>query len=636
MSSPTATQLLKKYWGHSQFRSLQEEIIQSVIAKKDTLALLPTGGGKSICFQIPALMQEGICIVVSPLIALMKDQVHNLTRRGIKAEAIYSGMKYRQIDTVLDNCVYGNVKFLYVSPERLETEDFKVRVQKMKVCLLAVDEAHCISQWGYDFRPPYLNIAALRAVLNNVPVIALTATATPQVVDDIQEKLQFGKRNVFRKSFVRNNLSYVVRKTINKEKSLLDILSKVQGTAVVYVRNRKLTKQYADLLNKHKIKSDYYHAGLDTSVRSQKQEAWINNKTRVICCTNAFGMGIDKADVRLVVHTDLAESIEAYFQEAGRAGRDEKRAYAVQLTDEEDAKNIQHRMKHGYPEIVFLKEVYDELYKQCRIAYHDGAHQTFPFDIGAFAVPRKLQVSNVLAALKILQQHQLIYLNETPFDTSEVKIICSKNLLFDFMEKHKAYEPILKMMLRTMEGLFEDYVYVEEWLLAHRLEIAEKKVFELLAGLHKLKIVDYKKLIEKPQITFLQDRVPVDNLRLDIAFLNKRKKDFQEKLEALYTYITNERTCRTKMLVEYFGEHNAAACGVCDICLAEKKAGLNTQQFSDGVEAIKHLLKEKPQTAEYVLSMTKMPQQTAREILDFMLSNGSITKTKEGQLQLQM
>jgi ATP-dependent DNA helicase RecQ len=340
MSSPTAIQILKKYWGHDKFRSLQEDIIQSVMAKKDTLALLPTGGGKSICFQVPALMQEGICIVVSPLIALMKDQVHNLSRRGIKAEAIYSGMKHRQIDTILDNCVYGQVKFLYVSPERLETEDFKVRVQKMKVNLLAVDEAHCISQWGYDFRPPYLNIAELRLLLKDVPVIALTATATPQVVEDIQEKLNFGEKNVFRKSFVRSNLSYVVRKTINKEKSLLEILSKVNGTAVVYVRNRKLTKQYADLLNKNRIKADYYHAGLESSVRSQKQEAWINNKTRVICCTNAFGMGIDKPDVRLVIHTDVAESIEAYFQEAGRAGRDEKRAYAVQLTDEEDIKTI--------------------------------------------------------------------------------------------------------------------------------------------------------------------------------------------------------------------------------------------------------------------------------------------------------
>jgi ATP-dependent DNA helicase RecQ len=635
MSSPTAIQILKKYWGHDKFRSLQEDIIQSIMAKKDTLALLPTGGGKSICFQVPALMQEGICIVVSPLIALMKDQVHNLSKRGIKAEAIYSGMKHRQIDTILDNCVYGQVKFLYVSPERLETEDFKVRVQKMKVNLLAVDEAHCISQWGYDFRPPYLNIAELRLLLKNIPVIALTATATPQVVEDIQEKLKFGEKNVFRKSFVRSNLSYVVRKTINKEKSLLEILSKVNGTAVVYVRNRKLTKQYADLLNKNKIKADYYHAGLESSIRSQKQEAWINNKTRVICCTNAFGMGIDKPDVRLVIHTDVAESIEAYFQEAGRAGRDEKRAYAVQLTDEEDIKTIEYKKKNGYPEIAFLKEVYDELYKQCRIAYNDGAHQTFSFDVAAFAAPRKLHVSNVLAALKILQQHKLIYLNETPFDTSEVKIICSKDQLFNFMEKHKAYEPILKMMLRTMEGLFEDFVFVEEWLVAHRLEVNEKKVFELLTGLHKLKIVHYKQLIEKPQITFLQDRVHIDNLRLDIAFLNKRKKDFQEKLEGLSKYITNQSICRTKMLVEYFGEYNAEACGVCDICIAEKKSGLSATNFSKGVEQITKILKDSPQTADFVFQNATMPESTTREILDFMLHNGSLLKSKDGHLQLQ-
>ena len=404
---------------------------------------------------------------------------------------------------------------------------------------------------------------------------------------------------------------------------------------MVYVRNRKLTKQYADLLNKNKIKADYYHAGLESSIRSQKQEAWINNKTRVICCTNAFGMGIDKPDVRLVIHTDIAESIEAYFQEAGRAGRDEKRAYAVQLTDAEDIKNLEYKIKNGYPEVVFLKEVYDELFKQCRVAYNDGAHQTFPFDIAAFAAPRKLHVSQVLAALKILQQHKLIYLNETPFDTSEIKIICSKEQLFNFMEKHKAYEPILKMMLRTIEGLFEDFVFVEEWLLAHRLETEEKKIFELLTGLHKLKIVNYKQLIEKPQITFLQDRVHVDNLRLDIAFLTKRKKDFQEKQEGLIKYISNQSICRTKLLVEYFGEYDAEACGVCDICIAERKAGLSTLNFSKGVEQIRMLLKENSKSADFVFQNTNMPESTTREILDFMLNNGSLVKTKEGHLQLQ-
>lgn len=627
--------LLQKYWGHQAFRPLQQEIIQSVLHKKDTMALLPTGGGKSVCFQLPTLMMDGICIVVSPLIALMKDQVYNLNKKGIKAVAIFSGMSHRQIDTALDNCVFGDVKFLYVSPERLETEDFKVRVQKMNVCLLAVDEAHCISQWGYDFRPPYLNIAALRDIVKNIPVIALTATATPQVVDDIQEKLRFAQHNVFRKSFVRKNLSYVVRKTVNTEKSLLDIIQKVKGTAVVYARNRRLTRHYSELLKRHGIQSDFYHAGLETAARMQKQEDWIKNKTRVICCTNAFGMGIDKPDVRLVVHTDVADSLEAYFQEAGRAGRDEKKAYAVQLIHEDDPENLNKKIANGFPELAFVRELYEAIYVHFRIPYNEGAGITQAFDLGAFSESKKMQVSQVISALKILQQQQLFYLNENPSDTSQIKIICTKAALFEFMERQKIYEPLIKMLLRTTEGLFEDYVYAEEWLIAHRMNTDELKVFQWLKDLHKLKVIDYKMLVNKPRITILKDRVSAAQLRLDIPFLEQRKKDYQQKLKAVLEYITNEHICRTQMLVQYFGEKEAEPCGVCDICIAQNKTGLSSHDFGHITKQIQKKLMTGPQQPDIFFKTLSTSEHTLREVLDFMMQNGTIEKTKDGRLRLQ-
>ncbi|MBP6733048.1 MAG: ATP-dependent DNA helicase RecQ, partial [Chitinophagales bacterium] len=418
--------ILKQYWGFDKFRPLQEEIIHSVLDGKDTLALLPTGGGKSVCFQVPAMAMEGVCLVISPLIALMKDQVYNLQLKGIKAVAVYSGLPHRVSEALLDSCVFGQTKFLYISPERLASDDFRERMQRMKICLLAVDEAHCISQWGYDFRPQYTKIAEVREKLTKVPVIALTATATPKVVDDIQDKLLFRKKLVLQQSFVRKNLSFTVRNTENKEQQMLDILTKVKGSAVVYVRNRKRTQDYAKILNRHKLKADFYHAGLQPNERSQRQDDWINNKTRIICCTNAFGMGIDKPDVRTVIHMDLADSLEAYYQEAGRAGRDEQKAYAVQLFANNDLLDLDKNIKEGFPETAFIKDVYEWLCGYLNIAYNDGANKGFDFDLGAFADSVKQNPVKLMSALRILAQQEVLGLSDNQFQLSQVKCISPK------------------------------------------------------------------------------------------------------------------------------------------------------------------------------------------------------------------
>lgn len=623
--------ILKQYWGFDSFRPLQEDIIHSVLAGNDTLALLPTGGGKSICFQVPGMAIDGMCLVISPLIALMKDQVQNLNSKGIKATAIYSGLQSRTIDALLDNCMLGKVKFLYISPERLATDDFRARMQRMNIRLLVVDEAHCISQWGYDFRPPYLQIAGVRAALGNVPVIALTATATPDVVKDIQDKLQFKKPNVFSKSFVRANLSYVVRQTLDKEKALLDILSKVKGSAVVYVRNRKRTRQYAELLNKHNIKADYYHAGLEPNERSRKQEAWIKNKTRVICCTNAFGMGIDKPDVRSVIHMDLADSPEAYFQEAGRAGRDEQKAYAVQLCTGDDVTDLDEKLNDGFPTIDFIRQVYEDVMQHLVVALHDGMEKSYEWDLSAFSRSRNYNPAKVDSALKILEQQQVLYVSENAYSVSQIKCISSKEALSLFQQQHKKLEPVVKMVLRTSEGVFEDFVAVDEDAMALRLKLTADEVMQQLTQLHGYKIFSYIPRRNKPRITLLQNRVKKDELRLDRDFINRRKADYEKRLKALRRYITDNTVCRTRQLVSYFGETTAADCGICDVCVDKKK---NTSaDFYTIAKAVENVLQQNALTVAELGKAVAINTANLQPVLDFLIDKGNLTTTPDGKLK---
>ena len=612
---------------------MQREIIESVLRKEDTLALLPTGGGKSICFQVPAMAQDGLCLVISPLIALMKDQVQNLTQRGIKAAAIYSGMNYKQIDAMLDNCIYGDYKFLYVSPERLAGDDFQVRMERMKISLLAVDEAHCISQWGYDFRPPYMKIAEVREKLKGVPVIALTATATPEVVKDIQNKLLFKKEHVLQQSFVRKNLSYVVRPSRNKEESLIEILTKVKGSAIVYARNRKKTKEFSDYLNKRGIRSDFYHAGLEPLVRSEKQDSWIKNKTRVICSTNAFGMGIDKPDVSLVIHMDLADSLEAYFQEAGRVGRDEKKAYAVQLTDSYDITQLDKKIAESQPSIDLIKDVYHSLCTFLRIAYYSGMNRSFDFDLRSFAELCKLHQTKVYAILKILEQQGFIYLAESISNPSMIKAIAAKDVIYKFQTDHKNYEAIIKFILRTSEGVFMDFSPIEEDAVASRLKIPLKETVEQLQALHKMKVISYQPRKENAQIIFLQNRVKREDLMLDIEFIKKRSANFEEKLKAVKFYVTEKYVCRTKLLVKYFGESIEEDCGICDVCTDRKKVKLTTGEFSEIVAALENELRQSALTSGQIKTRLQIKDADFERAINFLLDAGKITWADELNLK---
>ncbi|HWB64208.1 MAG TPA: ATP-dependent DNA helicase RecQ [Chitinophagales bacterium] len=621
-------QILKQYWGFEAFRPLQEDIIKSVLAGKDTLGLLPTGGGKSVCFQVPGLAMEGLCLVVSPLIALMKDQVNNLNKKGIKAVAVHAGLSYREADALLDNCVYGGVKFLYLSPERLATDDFRARMERMKIGLIAVDEAHCISQWGYDFRPQYLKISEIRERLKNVPVIALTATATPEVTEDIQKQLFFKTPNVFKQSFARKNLAYVVRQSHHKNQMLLEILQKVDGSAIVYARSRRRTKEFADFLNKQKISADFYHAGLSPNERTAKQDSWITNKTRVICCTNAFGMGIDKPDVRTVVHIEPADSIEAYFQEAGRAGRDGQKAFAVLLTDEKDTSNLDYKIAAGFPSPDFIRSVYGALCRHYRLALHEGANRNFDFDLRAFAATSKLDALQVMAALKILEQQEIIYISDGVYHQSEVKATAGREAIHRFQQTNQNYEPLIKFILRTSEGVFENYVAIEEEAIAARLKTSLEDTITLLNGLNKFGILSYKPRREEPQLIFLKDRVPAENLRLDMAQINQRKENQLNRLKAVRFYITENNVCRSRVLLKYFGENATTDCGLCDVCIANKKqqAKGDINKFT---ELIENELRQKPLTLAQLKAKANAESDILVKALELLLDKGNIIRNPD-------
>ncbi len=582
--------ILKQYWGYDNFRPLQEDIIDSVLNGRDTLALMPTGGGKSICFQVPALLQEGICVVISPLIALMKDQVEQLRSRGIEAIAIYSGMGYREVDIALDNCIFGKTKFLYLAPERLYSDLVRERLRYMKVNLWAIDEAHCISQWGYDFRPSYLQIADLRELHPKVPFLALTATATPDVVVDIQEKLGFTMPNVLKRSFARTNLGYMALEEENKMNRMLRIVKKVGGTGVVYVRNRRETQEVARFLLNHGVPADFYHAGIGMKERAIKQDTWFSNKTRVIVATNAFGMGIDKSDVRFVIHLDIPDSLEAYYQEAGRAGRDEKKAFPVLLYQRSDRDKLWTNVENSFPEITFIQQVYHYLANYYQIAYGAGKGSFFDFDIVEFSKKYGLDLLQTLSALKFLERDGWLALSEAVYIPSRLKFEIDFQELYKFQVQSAKYDPIIKAVLRTYGGVFDFYVPINEYEFAKKLKLPYEVIVELLQGLEKQQIASYLKSTDKPQLQFLQSRVDYKNLYIDSDFLRERRQIREQQVKALYHYL-DEKVCRSQALLSYFGELNSDVCGVCDLCLTRDFKAVQAEKIE---QEIRVLLLEKP------------------------------------------
>lgn len=566
----TATTILKRFWGYDQFRPLQEEIVQSIIQGHDTLALLPTGGGKSICFQVPAMMMEGICLVISPLIALMKDQVENLNAKGIPAIAIYAGMGKREIDILLDNCIFGNIKFLYLSPERLLSTLVQERIAYMRVNLIAVDEAHCISQWGYDFRPPYLQLSKLREIHPDVPVLALTATATAFVREDIQERLNFKSQKVFVKSFERLNLSYAVIDVEDKHKKLLDIINNVKGSGLIYVRNRRETAEIASFLQRNGVVADFYHAGVEKDLRFKKQELWKTDQIRVMVATNAFGMGIDKPNVRFVVHLDLPDSLEAYYQEAGRAGRDEKRAFAILLANSSDQLMLNAKYKDSFPSVDEIKACYHYLGSYFQLAYGAGEQLTLEFDLAEFCRRFNLGVMKTLACLKFLEHDGYIALSENIFLPSRLMFIASNEDVYRFQIENAQYDLLIKTIQRSYGGAFDQFVKINEYELAKRLRISYNQVVDALRKLQDFNIISYLPQTDKPQLQFVVPRADKMHLDIDVAYIKLRQQVSKDQLAAILSYAKTE-TCRSIQLLQYFNEHNAKKCKFCDVCLAERK-----------------------------------------------------------------
>ena len=627
-------EILKQYWGYDSFRDLQEEIITSIGEGKDTLGLMPTGGGKSITFQVPALAQEGICIVITPLIALMKDQVQNLRKREIKALAIYSGMTRQEILTALENCIFGNYKFLYISPERLDTEIFRTKLRSMKVSMITVDESHCISQWGYDFRPAYLKIAEIRELLPEVPVLALTATATPEVVTDIQARLKFREGNVFRMSFERKNLAYIVRKTDNKTKEIPYILQRISGSAIIYVRNRRRTKEITELLMNEGITADFYHAGLDNAVKDLRQKRWQSGEVRVMVATNAFGMGIDKPDVRIVLHLDLPDSPEAYFQEAGRAGRDGEKAYAVILYSKSDKTTLHKRVVDTFPDKEYILNVYEHLQYYYQMAMGDGFQCIREFNLEEFCRKFKYFPVPVDSALKILTQAGYLEYTDEQDNSSRILFTIRRDELYKLREMGKEAEALIQSILRSYTGVFTDYAYISEESLAIRTGLTRQQIYNILVTLTKRRIVDYIPRKKTPYIIYTRERLELRFLHIPPSVYEERKARYEARIKAMEEYVTTENICRSRMLLRYFGEKNEHNCGQCDVCLSKRATdNLSEKSYKEVKRQILNLLSHSPLTPAETADQIKAEKEDIGQVIRYLLDEGEL-KMQDGMLHI--
>ena len=584
--------VLREHFGYDTFRSIQEDIIRSIGSGRDTLGLMPTGGGKSITFQVPALAMPGTCIVITPLIALMKDQVVKLRERGIKATAIYSGMSRDSIVAALDNCILGGYKFLYISPERLSSDIFLTKLRRMQVSFITIDESHCISQWGYDFRPSYLAIADIRKQLPDIPILALTATATPEVVKDIQQRLQFRKENVFRMSFERKNLNYIVRHTENKEAEMLHILSSVQGSAIVYVRNRDKTREIARLLNDHGISAAFYHAGIDSRDKDKRQQQWTMGATRVMVATNAFGMGIDKPDVRMVIHYEMPDSPEAYYQEAGRAGRDGLTAYAVLLYTPEDKRKLSRRVSDNYPDKEFIRGIYERLGYYYQMAVGDGEGCHYDFDLHEFCRAYHLPLVQTESALRLLTQAGYIHYEEEEEHTSRLRFTVQRDELYRRRDDSDDTDTLIRTLLRLYSGVFSDYVFIDEKFISEMSGIDLEPLYEALLGLGRARVIHYIPRRTCPSVTFTRKRVDTDRVVITPDIYEERKKSYAQRIEAMKEYALSENQCRSRMLLRYFGEHAAPLCQVCDNCRKHRHTPLSELHYRAYHEMLLHLLSD--------------------------------------------
>jgi ATP-dependent DNA helicase RecQ len=627
--------ILKTYWGYDSFRPLQQEIIAAVLAKKDVLALLPTGGGKSLCFQVPAMAADGICLVISPLIALIKDQVQHLNDKGIPSLAVYSGMHFMEVKKTLQNAAFGNYKFLYLSPERLETSLFREFLPAIKPSLIAVDEAHCISQWGYDFRPPYLRIADLRKELPGVPIIALTASATSKVQDDICVRLEFNANaSRFRQSFERPNLSYSIFSPESKETKLKEILDNVPGTAIVYCKSRKQTQEVAGLLALHGISAQYYHAGITAAERTQKQDAWMKNEIRVMVCTNAFGMGIDKPDVRTVIHYEVPDCLENYYQEAGRAGRDGKRSFAVLLYQPREIENLKNQTAIRYPDAVAVKKVYTALMNHLQVAAGGGEGETYDIDLAAFSKNFDLDILSVTYGIQALAKEDILSYNEMLFKSSTIAFSVQKRDLHEFEQMNPGLEPVIKALLRSYEGIFDFAVPVNETQLAKFLRMDIADCSTALLQLHKYGIIQYTRSSEKPQLFLQKNRMYADDFKIDTAMLLQRRQVYEERVNALHKYLVNESQCREKQLADYFSAPTAKNCGICDNCINHLLHNLSKQEFDRVVSKIDDLIGEGGIEIKSLLKLLEpVSQRDAWQVIQFLIAEEILQQTADSRLE---
>ena len=630
----TYKEILKQYWNYDNFRGIQEEIIESIGKGHDTLGLMPTGGGKSITFQVPALAQPGLCLVITPLIALMKDQVRNLRDRGIKALAVYSGMTREEIVVALENCIFGDYKFLYISPERLDTDIFRAKLRNMKINMITVDESHCISQWGYDFRPAYLKISEIRELLPTVPVLALTATATPEVVKDIQTKLGFREDSrIFRMSFERKNLAYIVRNTESKQEELLHILNSVSGSAIVYTRNRKRTREVAELLVNNEITATFYHAGLNNDVKDQRQKSWLSGESRVMVATNAFGMGIDKPDVRLVIHVDLPDSPEAYFQEAGRAGRDGQKAYAVLLYAKSDKATLSKRITDTFPDKEYIRKVYEDVNYYFQMAMGDGLGCTFAFNLDEFCRNFKHFPVQADSALKILTRAGYLEYTDEQDNASRILFTIHRDELYKLRETDPETEKLINVILRSYTGLFTDYAYINEDSLAIRSGLTRQRIYEILLMLTRRHILHHIPRKKTPYIIYTRERQEAGRLAITRDIYEERKESYITRIKAMTEYATAEDKCRSRMLLRYFGEKNEHNCGLCDVCLSKHHSGMKLGEFQEMENQIREQLETSPLSAATLLNRINGEREKAERVLSYLLSE-EIIQSNDGILSL--